>query len=148
MSEIVGFDVSEFRAIYTTFSSITDAQLQYFFAKAEMRINNTVNSCVPYDQRKVFLYLLVAHMAELQSRINAGNGNLVGNISSATQGSTSIGVSIPPISSGNYWYMQTPYGAEYWDLTKKYRSALYVNTAKPMPVDRNDRFPRYYWGGR
>ena len=138
MAQVVEFDVSEFRAIYTTFSSITDAQLQYFFAKAEMRINNTTSSCIPYDQRKIYLYLLVAHMAELQSRINAGNGNLVGNISSATQGSTSIGVAIPPISSGNYWYMQTPYGAEYWDLTKKYRSALYVNGSRAMPVQRSE----------
>lgn len=140
MGEVVEFDVSEFRAIYPTFSSITDAQLEYFFAKAEMRINNTVNACVPYNQRKIYLYLLVAHMAELQSRINAGNGNLVGNISGATQGSTSISVAIPPVSSGNYWYMQTPYGAEYWDLTKKYRSALYVNTTKSMPVNRHETY--------
>lgn len=140
MAQVVEFDVTEFRAIYPVFSSITDAQLQYFFTKATMRINNTVNACVPYDQRKIYLYLLVAHMAELQNGINAGNGNMVGNVSGATQGSTSVSIAVPPTNSGNFWYMQTPYGAEFWDLTKKYRSALYVNTFQAMPVNRHEAY--------
>ena len=100
-------------------------------------IDNTEESCIPLDEREYLMWLLVAHQAQLQERINDGSASLVGNITSATEGSVSIGVNAPTSSSAmGQWLMQTPYGQEYWVLTAKYRNALYIIENLAMPVDR------------
>ncbi len=138
MSGIVEFDVNEFKVLYPSIK-LTDEQLINCFAKAEINLNNTHCSHVEsLKERKILLYLLTAHYAVLQSRIESGN-DAVGRVSSATEGSVSASFDYGQVSQSAAWYLQTPYGAEYWSMTKKYRSFLYVITQLPMPVDRNRR---------
>lgn len=138
MSNVFVFDPVLFKAIYPQFSSMPDDLLMYFFEKAESTLlDNTESACVPLKERKILFYLLVAHFAELQDRINEGNGSMVGNITSASEGSVSIGVqALQSNSATGSWLNQTPYGAEYWVLTAKYRQMLYIAENAPMPVNR------------
>lgn len=135
MSGIVAFDVGEFRGIYPSIK-LTDQQLNNCFSKAEIILNNT--NCSPVKdlkERKILLYLLTAHYATLQTRIESGN-EAVGRISSATEGSISASFDYGQVPQSAAWYLQTPYGAEYWAMTKKYRSFLYIMTQLPMPVSK------------
>ena len=135
MDGVVDFDITEFRTLYPNIKA-TDAQLEMDFVEACMLLNNTKTSCVKnLAERKLLLYLLVAHIASLQARIEAGN-EAVGRVASGTEGSVSVSFDNGPTTLSDKWYMQTPYGAQYWALTSKYRSFLYVVTNYPMPVRR------------
>lgn len=135
MDEVVVFDPVEFRALYPKITA-TDAQLEDYFAMAETFLDNTKCSIVKdLKSRKRMLYLLVAHIATLTGQAEAGN-NVVGRISSATEGTVSVSLDYGNMGNNERWYMQTPWGAMYWQLTKKYRSAIYRMGIAPMPVQR------------
>lgn len=149
MSNVFIFDPAAFKAAFPQFSKFTDEQLTQFFEEVENTVlDNTESSCIGLKDRKKFFYLLVAHQAALQDRINEGNTGLVGRISSATEGSVSI--STDYLSSPTalaQWLNQTPYGAKFYAWTSKYRSALWVSAQAPMPVRRSRfRTPFNFWG--
>lgn len=147
MDGVVVFDPDEFRALYPTIKS-SDAQLEDYFAMAETFLDNTKCSVVKdLKARKRMLYLLVAHIATLTGQAEAGN-NVVGRISSATEGTVSIGLDYGDMGKQERWYMQTPWGAMYWQLTKRYRSAVYRMGIAPMPVQRTYVQQQYDSAGR
>lgn len=136
MTGVVEFVVAEFRALYPSIQA-TDAQLEMYFEMAETFLDNTPCSVVKnLEARKRLLYLLVAHIATLTGQAEAGN-NVVGRISNATEGTVSIGIDYGTMGNNERWYLQTPWGAMYWQLTKKYRSAVYRLGLRPMPVQRS-----------
>ena len=115
---VVTFDVTAFRAAYPQFSKVTDAQLNNFFSIACLILDNTDSSPVAdTTERSVLLNLLVCHFSTLYLR-----GSLSGALSSASEGSVSTGFTPPPFTHQNWWYLQTPCGAAYWQATLKYRS--------------------------
>ncbi|HED3889412.1 TPA: DUF4054 domain-containing protein [Morganella morganii] len=129
----VVFDVEKFREAYP-FAKGTDTQLNNAFIKAGMLLRNDKHSCVcNLAEREILLFLLVAHMDMLQSNIDEGN-SAVGRASSASEGSVSVSLDYGTATNGEKWYTQTPYGAEYWALTSRYRSFLYTLGVAPMPV--------------
>ncbi|SPL70858.1 DUF4054 domain-containing protein [Acinetobacter stercoris] len=135
MGGVVHFDIVKFREWYPEVT-LTDAQLQLLFIKAGMQLNNTEHSCVQnLLEREVLLYLLVAHLAILRMQVEKGN-TAVGRVASATEGSVSVSFDYGQTLPNEKWFAQTPYGAEYWQLTKKYRSIRYVVTKLPMRVRR------------
>lgn len=135
MSGVVVFDPVEFRELYPTIQA-TDEQLEMYFEMAETFLDNTKCSVVKdLGARKRLLYLLVAHIATLAGQAEKGN-NVVGRVSSATEGTVSIGLDYGTMGNNERWYLQTPWGAMYWQLTKKYRSAVYRLGLRPMPVQR------------
>lgn len=135
MSGVVVFDPVEFRELYPTIQA-TDEQLEMYFEMAETFLDNTKCSVVKdLGARKRLLYLLVAHIATLTGQAEKGN-NVVGRLSSATEGTVSIGLDYGTMGNNERWYLQTPWGAMYWQLTKKYRSAVYRLGLRPMPVQR------------
>lgn len=137
---VVIFNVEKFKKLYPRFT-LSDEQLEMFFTKASMILNNTDCSCVKsLVDREMLLYLLVAHFAALQVRIDSGNDS-VGRVSSASEGSVSVSLDYGASSNSEKWYTQTPYGAEYWQLTAQYRSGLYIATQYAMPVNRNGGRP-------
>ena len=146
MSNVFVFDLVLFKQIYPQFQTLSDELLTYFFEKAETTLlDNSETACIPLKERKFLFYLLVAHMAQLQDRINEGNSSLVGSITSASEGSVSIGVNaLQSTSATGAWLNQTPYGAEYWVLTARYRTGLYVIENHAMPVDRF-KYPNGGW---
>ena len=135
MSGVVEFNVNKFRSLYPTLKA-TDDQLNWYFVEATMLLNNTSKSCVKsLAEREVLLFLLVAHFAVLQQRVE-GDNEVVGRISSASQGSVSVSLDNGQTTLSDKWYQQTPYGSKYWALTAKYRSFLYIATNVAMPVRR------------
>lgn len=135
MSGVVRFDASRFRKLYPKISA-TDDQLGMFFIEACMQCNNTDKSIIKnLNERELLLFLLVAHIATLQQRIDSGN-EAVGRIVSASEGSVSVSLDNGQTTQSEKWYQQTPYGARYWALIKQYRSFFYVLGKFPMPVRR------------
>jgi len=124
---VVIFNVDVFKERYPEFAGISDGLLKSYFAEATIFLNNTDSSPVTdVDIREVYLNMLVAHIAALNSdvyqRLSSG---LVGRISSASEGSVSVSVDAGSSSPDSWWYLQTSYGAEYWQATSPYRKMVY-----------------------
>lgn len=139
---VVVFDVAKFREMYPKIKS-TDAQLEMFFLEAEMLFNNTSHSCVKdLKKREILLYMIVAHLATLQSQVDDGN-MIVGRISSASEDVVSVSSEYGTLNKNEKFWVQTPYGAKFWQLTSQYRTSLYVVTNVAMPVDRRSLYRRH-----
>ena len=135
MSGVVVFDLLKFRKLFPKIST-TDDQLDMFFVEACLLCNNTENSNIRnLQEREILLFLLTAHIATLQMRIDSGNDS-VGRITSASEGSVSVALDNGQTTHSEKWYQQTAYGARYWVLTKRYRSLFYIYGHAPMPVRR------------
>lgn len=121
----VVFDKARFQTAYPEVRA-ADAQLEMWFAQAESLLDNTGRSIVKKpEEREMLLFLLVRHFAALAER--AAQGGLVGRIASAAEGSVSVSADMGAAIGNAAWYLQTPYGATYWQLTAKYRRFRYVS---------------------
>jgi hypothetical protein len=144
---VAPFVPDDWRAAYPEFAAVTDQAAQGYFNTACLYLNNTDASRVPcdpvtYQPRQQLLYLLTAHVAELMKPNADGSGSLanplVGRISNASEGSVSVATQFEADKDAS-WFIQTTYGALYWQATAQYRTAVYV----PRPGGRG-RFGGYY----
>ncbi|OUO94800.1 DUF4054 domain-containing protein [Cloacibacillus sp. An23] len=115
---VISFDIAAFRAAYPQFADISDEQLQGFWDVACIisGLNRDGSVISDLDARQVILFMLVCHLATLYQR-----GAVVGPLTSATEGSVSSGFAAPPYTLQNWWYLQTPCGAAYWEAMRPYR---------------------------
>ena len=98
--------------------------MNFAFDVACQVLDNSEQGKVPYNPpaitaRKIILYLLLGHLCELKTR---GDG-IVGNMSSASQGSVSAAFSAPSNPGGGAnacWFKQTQCGATAWQLLSSY----------------------------
>lgn len=85
-------------------------------------------SVITSETRRLALFnLLVAHMAVLELRSTQGGGagaGMVGNISSAGEGSVNVSMADYPVGSGK-WFEQTQYGAQLWQMLRPLMMAGY-----------------------
>lgn len=125
---IVVFDAARFKARYPEFSTVLDAILGEYFIEATIYLDNTDASPVSdVDRRTVLLNMLVAHIAQINSgAYGQGSSSLVGQITSATEGSVSVSVANMAATGTSAWFQQTKYGAAYWQATAPYRTFRYV----------------------
>lgn len=124
MSAVV-FDKARFQTAYPE-ARAADAQLEMWFVQAESLLDNTDHSIVKKpEEREMLLFLLVRHFAALAER--AAQGGLVGRIASASEGSVSVSADMGAVGGNAAWYLQTPHGATFWQLTAKYRRFRYVS---------------------
>ena len=81
--------------------------------------------------QQTLLWLMVAHVAQLMcgSTTQPLSGS-VGRVASAGQGSVSVSLDWPTTAS-NAWFLQTPYGAMYWQMTSGYRLGVYKPRLSP-----------------
>lgn len=120
---VVEFDMDGFREQYPQFSGQADAQLRAAFKMACMLLDNTEASVVPYApekgiyDREVLLFLLVCHLSTQANLTTEGQS---GPVSSASEGSVSVSFEVPKITDKTY-FLQTPCGRTFWQLTAKYR---------------------------
>lgn len=142
----VVFDYSEWAAAYPLEAAYTTQPVaENYFLIATGLLDNTDGSPVPYDPaatppvliRKNALYLLVSHIAVLNSPARASTG-LVGRISSASEGSVSVQTSLNVKSGTAEYYAQTPWGLLFWQMTSAYRRGFYA------PGPQEYRQPRPY----
>ncbi len=127
---VVAFDSAAFLARYPEFSSVSVPTLQAYFNEATIYLNNTDTSPVTDGSvgglRSMLLNMLTAHIAALNSGVNGvAPSQLVGRIDQASEGSVSVHADMGAIPGTAAWYMQTKYGAAYWQATATYRTMRY-----------------------
>lgn len=125
---IVTFDPSAFQESFPAFASVSDAALEANFAFATLMLDNSCCSVVrDAPTRAQLLNLATAHITALLNGVNGQPPTgVVGRISQAQQGSVSLSSEmLAKTESASYW-QQTPWGAQYWQSTVKYRTARYV----------------------
>lgn len=130
---IVVFDVDAFRERYPEFDAVSDSLLNAYFVEATVYLNNTdLSPVTDVDVRAVYLNMLVAHLAALNSGVGGQKASgLVGRVTSASEGSVSVSVDAGPSGASSWWYLQTPYGAAYWQATLPYRTIRYLPGGSP-----------------
>ena len=126
---IVAFDLVGFRARYPEFSTVVDPTLTAYFSEATLYLNNTDTSIVTdVAIRSTLLNMLTAHIAALNSGVNGqAPSGIVGRVSQASEGSVSVSFDMGPQSGTSAWFLQTRYGANYWQATSAYRTFRYVS---------------------
>jgi Protein of unknown function (DUF4054) len=122
---IATFVFADFIVQYPAFASAPpEATLQaYFDIAGELYLRNDGTGRVRnVGAQTALLYMLVAHLAQLANGADGASPNgLVGRVSSATQGSVTVATDYPS-TPNNAWFVQTPYGASFWQATAAYRS--------------------------
>jgi hypothetical protein len=79
------------------------------------------------NQRALLLNMLTAHLAALYAGVNGQSPSpLVGRINTATEGSVSVGAAMDGVPGTAAWFLQTKYGASFWQATARYRTMRYV----------------------
>lgn len=129
---VVVFVPADFKQAYTEFATVADARLTENFNIATLQMNNSCRSRVmDAAKRETLLNLLTAHITALRDGVNSQPpAGVVGRVSSATEGSVSVSADMGTMVYGQAYYMQTQWGALYWQSTAPYRTMVYV----PAPV--------------
>jgi hypothetical protein len=128
----VVFDPAAFIARFPQFANVDAALLQAFFDEAAaLYLNNSARSIVrDLAERSILLNYIVAHLGTLSGVLTpAGQGSTatqVGRVSSASEGSVSASMDMGQQSKGAAFWLQTQYGAAYWQATAAYRTLRYV----------------------
>lgn len=132
MGVVVQFDLAAWRALYPQFSAVTDDQIEDLCLPiAEVACRNDGGGPVTKASiQTTLLNLMVAHVAQLNfaptaAGITPGGSGVVGRVNSATEGSVSVQAEMAA-TQNSQWYLQTQYGATYWQLTAPYRTMRYV----------------------
>jgi hypothetical protein len=129
-SGVVTFDVAAFVARYPQFAAYNTANpgmLQLFFNEATLLLKNTPTSLVrDLTERAMLLNMITAHLALLAGVLAPGGAGStagqVGRVSSATEGTVSATLDMGAVYGKEAWWLQSQYGATYWQMTAKYRT--------------------------
>lgn len=126
---VVVFVLDEFVEIYPEFTGVAGAAAQNAFNIATTMLANCCGSVVlDANLRQSLLYMLTAHYLFLNTPCAANKNQppgIVGRIESAQEGSVSVSSEMP-LTLSNAYFMQTKYGAQFWQSTAQYRTARYI----------------------
>lgn len=127
----VVFNPAAFVARYPEFTNVSTTLLGLYFQEATLYLSNADNSIVQdIPTRTILLNMLTAHVAYLGGALTAdGQPKPVGRVSNASEGSVSVGLEYMTPGS-QAWFVQTQYGAAFWQATLIYRRFRY----KPNPT--------------
>lgn len=128
-SGAVVFEPAVFSEQYPEFAPLSGPTLQLYFDQATFVLSNSRGTRVRDPrQREVLLYLLTAHIAALMAR---GSDGLVGRIKEAQEGSVSAKAEFSTrVAEVQAWFVQTQYGATYWQMTASYRTMIYLRSGR------------------
>jgi len=134
---VVTFDYATWSALYPLLAASTNiTQATEYFAQAGDFLNNSPRSPVQdLTRRARLLNLLTAHIAQLNLPADAGGNGAgsVGRVASASEGSTSVSLDMGAQSGSAAWFMQTQYGAMFWQATAYLRQMRFVPGRSPRP---------------
>ena len=133
----VTFNYAAWTAIFPELSAVSEPAASGYFNMATLYIRNDGGGPInDVNMQTTLLNLATAHIAKLFSMQTAGlpvtggtepPGGAVGRVSSATEGSVTAQLDIPPDAANQgWWWLQTPYGAAAWQAMKPYRTFRYV----------------------
>lgn len=130
MGVTVSFNYAAWERLFPEFAYVTEETADLYFQMATTAHRNDAGGPVNDAGRQLtLLNLVVAHIAALFAPKKPGQDPaqpLVGRINSAGEGSVNVQADYGTVSTQQQWWVQTRYGAMYWELTKPYRSALAV----------------------
>lgn len=126
---VAQFDYALWSAAYPELVVSVDAtRAAALFRRATLMLDNTSASPVTdVDRRLDLLNMIVAHLAAI-----GGASGLVGRITNAREGDVSVSVDAGPSSASSAFWMQTPYGFEYWTATANLRTMRYIPGPRPI----------------
>lgn len=124
---VATLDIAAFKAAYPAFALLSDPQITEAFSLSTIYLRNDGTGPVSTSALQAsLLYMLTAHLAQIMYGTTGSNASgVVGRVSSASEGSVSIGADWPA-TANNAWFLQTPYGANFWQATAGYRMARYL----------------------
>ena len=132
VGEVV-YDDPAFVLMYPEFAGLSPVLRANGFVRAEGQVNNTCGSIVTKATfREMLLGLVTAHIIFIMYGTNDGSGNIapplgiVGRVSSATEGSVAVAAEYGVVPGNDAYYQQTKYGVEFLQLTRRFKSAVYV----------------------
>jgi Protein of unknown function (DUF4054) len=134
----ITFDYQDWVSMFPELKGVPEAAaMNNYWVRAQGICANSLSNPLaglPAGTLKLGLYLLTAHIAALNSPIGGQpSSTLVGRISNATQGSVTVAAEWDGSGTpGESWFTQTKYGAEYWTLSARTRTAYYI--ARPTRV--------------
>jgi hypothetical protein len=139
---VVVFDPAAFKQRYPEFDSVSDDLLSAYFYEATIYLDNTDESRVKdLGFRTVLLWMLTAHIAAINAGVNGESASpLVGRINNATEGSVSVGTDMGQVPFTAAWFLQTKYGAAFWQATAPLRTMQYV-PGRSREITWRNRFP-------
>lgn len=144
---VATFVPADFKAKYPAFDTLSDAQLEEAFSLATIYLRNDGTGPVRTVLLQTsLLYMLTAHLAQVMYGIDGESpSGVVGRVNSASEGSVSIGAEWPT-TANNAWFLQTPFGANFWQATAGYRmGGRYLPGPTRFGTGRN---PGYFPGRR
>lgn len=135
MGAIATFNYAAFIARFPEFAGLDQALAQEYFDEASLYLANDGTGPVQNQaQQSVLMNLATAHIAQLNRTVAAlgggvslSSGGMVGPLTSASEGSTSISTQPLGTDSGalGAWFSQTPYGLALWAALSRYRTMHY-----------------------
>jgi len=143
----VCFDYSLWQISYPEFNgSVSPGEAQMYFDTATLYLDSGPYSLVRNPRKRLtLLNMLVAHLAKLFQPMHGQPApDLVGRVSTASEGSVSVSAVMPDDPNGA-WFLQTKYGAAFWTATAVYRTFRY--TSGPQPYLGVGPYGGYYGRG-
>lgn len=130
---VVVYNDGEFKALFPEFATVSSGALGMDFTFATTVLSNACRSRVlDAVVRQQLLYILTAHIAALFQGVNGQPPQgVVGRLDSATEGTVSLTAAYATqVSQSMAWFIQTKYGAMFWQMTSPFRTMTYM----PPPV--------------
>lgn len=123
----VVFDYALWILRYPEFSEVSAELAQLYFDEATMFLRNDGSGPVTDAAIQLrLLNLMTAHIAALNSGANGQTPSpFVGQMTSASEGSVSVGANALAAPGTYAWWILTRYGAEFWAATAAYRTMHY-----------------------
>lgn len=138
---IVTFDEAAFLARFPAFAAWASAnpgQLQVRFNEVTAIYINNTNTAYVQDvtERSYLINFAIAHVLTIEGALTpaedaAGIASKVGRIGSATEGTVTAQLDMGAVPGTAAWWLQTQYGATYWNATAKYRTFRYGRAPSP-----------------
>jgi len=148
MGVVVQFDYNAWIARYPEFSTVPSNTATMYFNEATLYVRNDGGGPVADSNTQLtLLNMVTAHIACMNFGVGGqAPSPLVGRVSTASEGSVSIGVTADYQPGTPQWFVSTKYGAAYWAASAQYRTMRY---SRALP--RHNAFPYgrpdlYGWG--
>ena len=112
----VSVNIAEFRYRFPAFSDVTkysDDCVQMMLDTAQLYISPEENCLVKPEQQKQMIYLMTAHLTDINKQLADGNSGAGGQVASASVGGVSVSNAIPNNRTDfEYFLNSTGYGKQ------------------------------------
>lgn len=124
----ITFNYTNWALLFPQFSNLNETQVTTLVLPlAEQYCRNDGGGPVTTASTQTnLLNLMVAHVAQLLfGSTTQPLSPLVGRINNASEGSVSVGTDFPT-TPNNAWFLQTQFGAAFWQASAPYRTMRYI----------------------